>query len=225
MNILIINPNSDVVMTKAIQQTAEAYVDKNAHVVCMSTPNAPKFIETYEDQLNAAPGMMKLVKEHENDYDGFVIACHCDPNLDAIKELTTKPVVGIGEASMKLASMLGDSFTVISMTEQSIPNKIELIKKYQLLDSMASVRSPLDKDKGLNEEEKYLRTAKLAIQEDKVEVIVLGCAGMTGLDKQLEKELGVPVLDGVICALMIIIGFVKSGLSTSKVRRYKGSSS
>lgn len=225
MNILIINPNSDVVMTKAIQQTAEAYVDKNAHVVCMSTPNAPKFIETYEDQLNAAPGMMKLVKEHENDYDGFVIACHCDPNLDAIKELTTKPVVGIGEASMKLASMLGDSFTVISMTEQSIPNKIELIKKYQLLDSMASVRSPLDKDKGLNEEEKYLRTAKLAIQEDKVEVIVLGCAGMTGLDKKLEKELGVPVLDGVVCALIIITGFVKSGLSTSKVRRYKGSSS
>ena len=225
MKILIINPNSDLEMTRAIQQTAEKFVDKDVHVVCMPTPNAPEFIETYEDQLNAAPGMMKLVKEHENDFDGFVIACHCDPNLDAIKELTIKPVVGIGEASMKLASMLGDSFAVISMTEQSIPNKKALIRKYGLQDSMASVRAPLNKDKGLDEEEKYLRTAKLAIQEDKAEVIVLGCAGMTGLDKKLEKELGVPVLDGVVCALIIIIGFVKSGLSTSKVRRYKGLSS
>lgn len=223
MKILIINPNSDLEMTKAIQQTAESFVDKEFQVVCMPTPNAPKFIETYEDQIKAAPGMMKLVKEYEKEFDGIIIACHCDPNLDAIKELTNKPVVGIGEASMKLASMLGHSFSVISMTEQSIPNKIALIRKYQLQDYLASVRTPQEKDNNLSDEEKYLETAKIAIQEDKAEVIVLGCAGMTGLDKKMEEVLGVPVLDGVVSALIIITGFVKSGLSTSKIMGYKGS--
>ncbi len=42
---------------------------------------------------------------------------------------------------------------------------------------------------------------------------------MTGLDKRLQEELGVPVLDGVICALIIAAGLVKYGISTSKIRR------
>lgn len=53
------------------------------------------------------------------------------------------------------------------------------------------------------------------------EVIVLGCAGMAGLDKRLQERLGAPVLDGVICALIIATGLAKYGVGTSKVRRYK----
>ncbi len=223
MKILIINPNSDLEMTEAIQKTAEAFVKSKVKVVCKHTEGAPKFIETYEDQIKAAPGMIKLVKENENEFDGYIIACHCDPNLDAIKEVTSKPVVGIGEASMKIASMIGHKFSVISMTEQSIPNKEALIRKYHLQDVLASVRAPTEEHKKLSEEEMYLETAKLAIKKDWAEVIVLGCAGMTGMDKRLEKELVVPVLDGVICALMILIGLVKYNTSTSKIRRYKSS--
>jgi allantoin racemase len=52
------------------------------------------------------------------------------------------------------------------------------------------------------------------------EVIVLGCAGMSGLDRRLSEKIGAPVLDGVVCALIIATGLVKYGISTSKVRRY-----
>ena len=221
MRILIINPNSDETMTKAIQETAKAFANNEYSVICKHTPGAPKFIETYEDQTVAAPGMIQLVRENEEDFDGFIIACHCDPNLDTLKEITKKPVVGIGEASMKIASMLGHSFSVVSMTKHSIPNKEALIKKYHLLDALASVRSPDETIKYENDEAKFLATAKTTINEDLAEVIVLGCSGMTGMDKRLERELGVPVLDGVICALIIITGLIKYKISTSKIRRYK----
>ncbi len=72
----------------------------------------------------------------------------------------------------------------------------------------------------LSDEEKYLRTARLAVEEDLAEVIVLGCAAMTGLDKPLQEKLSVPVLDGIVCALIIAYGLVKYGVSTSKIRRY-----
>ncbi|MHA1125145.1 MAG: aspartate/glutamate racemase family protein [Candidatus Heimdallarchaeota archaeon] len=220
MKILIINPNSDEEMTKAIQQTAESFAENEYKVVCKLTNGAPKFIETYEDAVKAAQGMIKLVRENEDKYDAFIVACHCDPNLDTIKEITTKPVVGIGEASMKIASMLGHRFSVVSTAKHSIPNKEAVIRKYHLQDAMASVRAPEGDVSGCSDEEKYLQAAKLAIEEDMAEVIVLGCAGMTGLDKKLEKKLGVPVLDGVICALMIATGLVKYNVSTSKIRRY-----
>ncbi|MHA1355032.1 MAG: aspartate/glutamate racemase family protein [Candidatus Heimdallarchaeota archaeon] len=220
MRILIINPNSDEGMTKAIQKTAENFAEGEYEVVCKLINGAPKFIETYEDAIKAAPGMIKLIQKNEDKFDAFIVACHCDPNLDTMKEITAKPVVGIGEASMKIASMLGHRFSVISTAKHSIPNKEAVIRKYHLQDAMASVRAPEGDVSGCSDEEKYLQAAKLAIEEDMAEVIVLGCAGMTGLDKKLEKKLGVPVLDGVICALVIATGLAKYKVSTSKIRRY-----
>jgi allantoin racemase len=220
MKILIINPNSDPVITQAIQKTADNFAQGAFEVVCQPTPGAPSFIETYEDAIKAAPGMIQLVRENEDKYDAFIIACHSDPHLDTMKEITKKPVVSIGEASMKMASMLGHSFSVISDNTHSIPNKESLARQYYLQDALASVRAPEDGMSGLSDEEKYLQTGQLAIQEDGAEVLVLGCAAMTGLDKPLQKKLGVPVLDGAVCALIIASGLVRYGVSISKIRRY-----
>jgi allantoin racemase len=220
MKILIINPNSDPEMTEAILKTAENYADGEFEVACKPNPGAPAFIETYEDIAKAAPGLIQLVRENESAYDAFIIACHDDPHLNVIKEITKKPVVGIGEASMKIASMLGHRFSVVSTSNQSIPLKEVQVREYHLQEILASVRAPEEKDMNLDEETKYLSAAGKAIQEDGAEVIVLGCAGLTGLDKKLQEKLEVPVLDGVICALIIARGLVKYRVSTSKKRRF-----
>lgn len=220
MRVLIINPNSDEEMTAAIQKSAEAYAGDRYEVVCRTTPGAPKFLETYADESSSAPGMMELVRSNEAEVDAFIVACHSDVNLDVIKEMTDKPVVGIGEASMKLASMLGHSFSVITTHRHSIPGKRAQARKYQLQDLMVSVRAPEEFDSFDTDEDLYFAMAKRAIEEDLAEVIVLGCAGLTGMDKGLQKKLGVPVLDGVISALMLAVGFIRYGVSTSKALGY-----
>jgi len=219
MKILIINPNSSLEMTDKIRETANDFASGAFDVDCLPTPGAPDYIETYEDELKAAPGMIGLVRENEPTCDAFIVACHCDPNLDALKEISTKPVVGIGEASMKIASMLGHNFSVITDTIHSVPNKEALVRKYHLQDVLASARATERGSEGLSLEDKILHAADLAVEEDHAEVIVLGCAGMTGLDKRLQAKLGVPVLDGVVCALVIASGLVNYGVSTSRARR------
>ncbi|KPK75956.1 MAG: Asp/Glu/hydantoin racemase [Phycisphaerae bacterium SM23_30] len=220
MRILIINPNSDPEMTAVIQKAAEEFAGGDFEVKCLPNPGAPEFIETYRDQVDAAAGMMRLVRENEDQYDAFIVACHCDPNLDALKEITPRPVVGIGEASMKIASLLGHCFSVVSTDEHSTPNKEALVHKYHLRNVLASVRTPPEGNDLLSDREKYLQAARSAIEQDRAEVIVLGCAGLAGLDKYLQERLGAPVLDGVVCALIIAAGLVKYGVSTSKIRRY-----
>ena len=81
--------------------------------------------------------MIELVKNNRDKYDAFIIACHCDPNLDAIQEISDKPVIGIGEASMRIASILGHRFAILQTTEESVPLKEALVRKYQLQDSLA----------------------------------------------------------------------------------------
>ncbi len=220
MRILIINPNSDPKMTEAIRQSASGFADERFEVVCKPTPGAPTFIETYEDGLVAGPGMLKLVAEHESDCDAIVIACHGDPNMDAIKEKTEKPVVGIGEASMKIASMLGHNFSVVTTAKRSIPGKQRQARRYHLQDLLVSVRAPAGEAADCEDEQLYLELAAAAVKEDLAEVIVLGCAGLTGMDKLIQEKLGVPTLDGVVCALIIAEGLIRYGASTSKVLGY-----
>ena len=221
MKILIINPNSSVEMSAAIQNVAEIYANGDFEFKTVPTPNAPEYIDYYTDQAIAAPGMMQIVKENEAEYDAFIVACHCDPNLDLLKQITDKPVVGIGEASMKLATMLGHSFSVVSAGKHSIPNKRALIHKYGLDNDCASVRGPKDDFDDPTVEGPYLNAAQIAMEEDLAEVIVLGCAGFAGMSEKMSAELGVPVLDGVVSALIIATGLVKAGYTTSKIRRYK----
>ena len=96
------------------------------------------------------------------------------------------------------------------------------MKNYHLEKYKASVRAPKNEHASLSAEEIFLNTAKSALEEDLAEVIVLGCAGLSGLDKNLSRVLEFPVLDSIVSALVIVTGLVKAGLSISKKRRYSG---
>lgn len=122
---------------------------------------------------------------------------------------------------MKMATMLGHRFSVVSTGRRSIPLKESMIHHYHLDLCAASVRCPLEEDSDKSMEEKLFEAAHLAVEEDHAEVIVLGCAGLCDLAERMQEELKVPVLDGVICALILASGLVKAGLSTSKLCRYR----
>ena len=68
--------------------------------------------------------------------------------------------------------------------------------------------------------EAVLAVARKAIEEDGAEVIILGCAGMAGYDKDLEAELGVPVLDPSAVALKMAEAMVDLGLKPSKIGKF-----
>ena len=60
------------------------------------------------------------------------------------------------------------------------------------------------------------RVRPRAVQQDRAEAIVLGCAGMSDLAKRIGDALGVPVVDGVRAAVKLVEALVALGLCTSK---------
>jgi allantoin racemase len=203
MRILIINPNSDAETNKIILKKADAFVCGAYEVDCVNVKNAPKLVSCYEDYVRSTPEMIDIVRNSGDKYDAFIVACHSDPNLDVLREITDKPVVGIAEASMKFASMMGNSFAVISPSKKSISKKLALARKYHCNDLLKTIKV----SKG-NDEEDLLEASKRAVEEADVDVIVLGCANYANADKYIEKQLKVPVLDGVACALILASGLV-----------------
>jgi allantoin racemase len=220
MRILIINPNSDADMTEAIQASAEAYAGGEFDVVTLPTPEAPRFLETYEDEIRSGPGMLRIIRENEPDYDAFIVACHSDSNIHAARELTTKPVIGIGEASMTMATFLGHGFSVVTTHQHSVHGKLRQVRALNLQDLLVSIRAPEEGDEGWSDETMFMELSRRAMKEDGAEVIVLGCAGLSGMDRTIQAELNIPVLDGVACALIIATGLARYGVGTSKVLGY-----
>lgn len=58
------------------------------------------------------------------------------------------------------------------------------------------------------------------MREAGAEVLVLGCAGMTGLQRTVGEKLGLPVVDGVGAAVKLAESLVGLGLNTSRAGGY-----
>lgn len=201
MNILIINPNSDINTNKIIMDKVNMILMniEDCKVDVLSVPEAPLLVSSYQDYHKSANKMIEFVNDDK--YDAYIIACHSDPNIDLVKEITNKPVVGIGEASMKIASMLGNSFAVISPSVKSISKKIALARKYHLQDMFIGTKVSKS-----DEKEDLLEAARNAVEDYNTDVIILGCANYALADKFIEENLHVPIIDGVACALIMSIG-------------------
>jgi allantoin racemase len=63
--------------------------------------------------------------------------------------------------------------------------------------------------------------ARKAKDEDDAEAVLLGCAGFAQFAQELEHELNIPVLDGVVCAVKIAEAIVELGKTTSKHKTYR----
>ncbi len=226
MRILLINPNTSEEFTKRVQEIADRYAFPGTTPVAVNPRSGPKSIESVYEELLSSVGTLEIGIEELDNYDAFVIACYSDhPTIYALREITDKPVIGIAEASMYAACMLGYKFSIVTTNEEWEPLLWDAVRHYGLTERCASVRSTHMPVLALEENPKdtydlIAKTAKLAVEEDGAEVICLGCAGMAGLDKHLEKELNIPVMDGVVCALKLLEGFISYGVKTSKLRAY-----
>ncbi len=221
MKILVINSNTSPLMTEQIDVAAKMYAGPGTEITTMTAASGPRSIEGEFDVALAAIGTLQTLIAHEKEFDGFVDACGCDPGLYACREVTSKPVVGIGEASMYMACLLGHKFTSMTALWRMVPRMEKIVKKYGLWDRCASVRAAGAKVLDIAGAwdrlvQAFIKEAKIAIEQDGADVIALSGAAMAGIDKKMEEVLGVPVTDGVVSAVKLVEAQVGYKLRTSK---------
>ena len=227
MKIKVINPNTSMEMTHAINAAAQSVARPGTDIVSVSPAFGPASIESYYDDYLSIPGLLEEIRTGDTDgYDAYIIACYGDPGLHAARELTTKPVVGIAEASLYMASMLAARFSIVTVIPRTRTMLEEMVAGYGFREKVVSIRtSPLyvldvEKDPA-GALEKLRIEARRARDEDDAEAILLGCAGFTQFADNLEQELEIPVLDGVVCALKMAESLVELGKTTSKYKTYR----
>lgn len=224
MRLLIINPNTTQSMTDKVEIAAKRVVCSDTEIVAKTSGYGPVSIEGYYDEALSLAGMLQEIRS-EPDVDGVVIACFDDTGLDASRCLTDKPVVGIGEAGYRMAAMLSNRFSVVTTLSRSVPALEHNILRYGLERQCASVRASnvpvLELEHGKPEALALIEgEIQKAIDVDRAEAIVLGCAGMTDLAQGLSEKYQLPVLDGVACAAALVESMARAGLRTTRVGGY-----
>jgi allantoin racemase len=194
---------------------------KDVELSVVSIEKGPASIESAYDEELAATWILEKVKEaEESGFDAVIIDCMGDPALNAARELVTIPVIGPCRASMAIASTLCDRFSVITVLRRLLPLFRRKAKEYGFESKLASVRSvevpvlELEEKKG-EVKAKLLAESRKAIEEDEADTIILGCTGMIGMAEELQKVLGVPVIDPSIASLKLAESLVDMKISHS----------
>jgi allantoin racemase len=215
-------------MTRKIHEVAVANAAPTTTVETVSATTGPHSIESHFDEVMTASSAVEWVVMREAEFDAFVFACYGDhPAVAASREITCKPVIGIAEASMVLASLLGHRFSIITTSPRWRPMLQNAVLKYGFTQRCASVRSSrlavLDFDRLSPDQvvERLVHEARESIEQDGAEVICLGGAAMAGLQDRVRAELNVPVVEGVSAAIKLAELLVQLGLTTSKLNTYR----
>ena len=226
MEILVVNPNTTASMTDKIRAAAEAAASPGTQVTAVNPGMGPASIEGFYDEALAVPGLLaEVAKGEARRVAGHVIACFDDTGLEAARTLARAPVVGIGEAAFHVAALVAGRFSVVTTLGRSIPAIEFNLLKYGLAARCGRVRAAevpvlALEDKGSDARRRIEVEIEAAKREDRAEAIVLGCAGMVDLAAALSARHGLPVVDGVTAAVVLIESLVRLGLATSKVGGY-----
>ena len=205
--ICIINPNTTRAMTQKIDLTAKKFASADTEIVSVEPNVGPESIEGFYDEAFCIPGLVEEIEKH-SDADSYIIACFDDTGLDVIRSITEKPVIGIGEAAYHIATMVAGNFTVITTLSRSIRPLTHNLKKYGLFENCVKVTAievpVLDLENISNENlDKLNKGIQDTKENDNAEAIILGCAGMADLAKNLETKHKVPVIEGVSSAVVL----------------------
>jgi allantoin racemase len=226
MRILVINPNTSEAMTEHVRQELEKIKLPSTELTVVNPEHGPVSIESEYDETLAGPPVLELVKRaSEEGYDAIVLACFSDPALDAAKEVSDVLVVGIEEATLHVAAMLGHRFSVTTAFRSRVPTRdlharlrgVESSYASTLVMNMSVLEMDEKPEKAKN---KIIQLARRAVEEDGAEVIVLGCAGLAGYARDIEREVGVVVLDPTSVAFKVAESLAALGLRHSKVARF-----
>jgi allantoin racemase len=226
MKIKLINPNTTARMTDAMAQCARCVAAPATEVLAATSFMGPPSIESWYDESLALPGLLAQVAAGEREgVDGYVIACFGDPGLFAARELARGPVIGIAEAAMHAASIVAPGFSVVTTLARTTGMAWHLAERYGMKRFCRNVRAidvaVLDLDKpGAAARRLIVDECRRALETDGADAIVLGCAGMADLAREVEDAIGAPVVEGVTAALKWVEALVGLGLGTAKRGEY-----
>ena len=206
MRILVVNSNTSSVVTEKVTAEAQASASTGTEIVSATGTFGGRVIGSRAEHAIGEHSTIALVSQHAHNCDAVVIAVSYDTGLHGARELLPIPVVGMTEAGLLTACMLGGRIGVITFGRRVLPLYHELVTAYGLTARIAGWRvleSTAAYARGAHAEldREIVATALDLCERDLAETIVLTGAVMAGVPRRLQPDVPVPLIDCIACGV------------------------
>jgi len=224
MSILVINPNSSQKVTDNLEKILVAPPGIEL-AFYTGPPEAPKEIDGERTlRLSEKAVLPDLLKKNlHTKYLGYLVCCYSDhPLVHSLAKETKAPVLGIMQATLLYSyanARLNKSFVLTSTSGWNALLDAAIVsftgtdtfpsKKFQrtrALDVLVlSLSDPEEFKKITDRVEKFLHEYR----DDDIDCVLLGCAGMAGLDEKLTAKFpGIVFVDSVKIGVEFLTGLM-----------------
>lgn len=206
MRLLVVNANTSEIVTEKVAAQARASASPGTEIVAVTGRFGARVIGTRAEHAIGEHSTLALVAEHGPGCDAVVIAVSYDTGLRAARELLPVPVVGMTEAGLLTACMLGGRIGVITFGQRVLPLYRELVASYGLASRIAGWRtleSSAAYQRGAHDalDRELVAAARELVERDGAETVLLTGAVMAGVPARLQKDVPVPLIDCIACAV------------------------
>lgn len=218
--IYVLNPSSrtDTGITEELARSLSWLAGPGMPAIeCVTLADGPNGISNGVDSDRAAPAVLDFIEAHAADDTAiaFVVACFSDPAVHSARELTAKPVIGIGEAGLALALSLGERPGTIGVSAGQDGKSLRFVRRAGFIDRYAGHRSlGLDYADLQHPErvgEKLTQAALDLRDRDAADIIVFAGAGLARYVDAVRRDTGLPVVDPTLAAVLSALGGVAWG--------------
>ncbi|MBI4183587.1 MAG: aspartate/glutamate racemase family protein [Proteobacteria bacterium] len=215
--ILTINPNSSQYITDALSEALEPLRMKGGPAIeCVTLKEGPPGIETHLHKAVVVEPLCRLIRSRDNEAGAFVVACFGDPGLQAARDATRRPVLGMAESSFLAALAVGESFGIIATQPTSAKRHARYIRELGLearyAGEVAVGIGILDLAKDKKETlSRMIAAGKRLRDEFGAASVITGCAGMAGFRAAVQEAIGIPVIEPTQAAVTLAIGAARVG--------------
>lgn len=206
MRILLVNPNMTGEVTSLMLDTARAAASPGVELVGVTASRGLPYISSRAEAQIGGVVALEMLADAGSGYDAAIVAAFGDPGLWAAKELFDFPVIGISEAAMLTACMLGGRFLIVTFTTAMRGWYQDCVAMHGLENRCAGIVAldcpigPLH-EVGERHGEALIAFANTeAIARDAASVILAG-APLTGLAGRVRERSPVPLVDPMVAAV------------------------
>jgi allantoin racemase len=202
MRILVINPNTSVWVTEILAARMREIAGAGATVITATARFGCPYIASRAAAAIAGHAALDALAEHVSDYDVVFLACFGDPGLAALRDVSPAPVVGMAEASVRVACDLGPRFAIVTGGPAWEPMLKEMVAVFGLSHRLAAIRTIDEAGDAIAHDpasalDRLVEACTACVNESQADSVILGGAGLCGLAAAVQGEVPVPVICSV----------------------------
>jgi len=224
VKILLLNPNTTAGVTDLLYAAGSRAASPGTELVAMTAKRGVPYIATRAEAQIGGAIALEMLAEAGGGFDAAIIAAFGDPGLFGARELFDFPVIGVSEAAMLTACMLGGQFLIVTFASALCGWYRDCVAMHRLESRCAGVVG-LDRSFGSLGDARetnwpaLVDLANNAIAERDADVAILAGAPLAGLATRARDLIRVPVVDPVAAAVkqaeaLVALRTIKASLSS-----------